>query len=389
MDSLTVTVTPNGRGRLFPAKAAGQEGGGSMAKIDAFFELMNKQEASDLHLAAGQQPAIRIRGEIERVKYHILESDELRSMLYEITPEHKIKQFEETGDVDFAYEIPGLARYRANYYMQKDGVAAAFREIPTKIQTAKDLGLPAVITKLASLPRGLVLVTGPTGSGKSTTLASIVDEANRTRKDHIITIEDPIEFVHESKGCIVNHREVGLHTKTFAAALRGALREDPDIILVGEMRDMETISLAVEAANTGHLVFSTLHTTSAAKTVDRIIEVFPPGEQTQIRSTLADGIRAVISQTLLKRIDQPGRVAALEVMIATPAVRNLVREAKTYQLPSMIQTGKKYGMQLLDDAIMDLLNGGIISTDDAYQKANDKARFRPYLRTQPTDFTEV
>ena len=389
MDSLTVTMTPYGRGHLFPGRAAGQEGGGSMAKIDAFFELMNKQEASDLHLAAGQQPAIRIRGEIERVKYHILESDELRSMLYEITPEHKIKQFEETGDVDFAYEIPGLARYRANYYMQKDGVAAAFREIPTKIQTAKDLGLPAVITKLASLPRGLVLVTGPTGSGKSTTLASILDEANRTRKDHIITIEDPIEFVHESKGCIVNHREVGLHTKTFSAALRGALREDPDIILVGEMRDMETIALAVEAANTGHLVFSTLHTTSAAKTVDRIIEVFPPGEQTQIRSTLADGIRAVISQTLLKRIDQPGRVAALEVMIATPAVRNLVREAKTYQLPSMIQTGKKYGMQLLDDAIMDLLNGGIISTDDAYQKANDKARFRPYLRTQPTDFTEV
>jgi len=389
MDSLTVTVTPYGRGRLFPGRAAGQEGGGSMAKIDAFFELMNKQEASDLHLAAGQQPAIRIRGEIERVKYHILESDELRSMLYEITPEHKIKQFEETGDVDFAYEIPGLARYRANYYMQKDGVAAAFREIPTKIQTAKDLGLPAVITKLASLPRGLVLVTGPTGSGKSTTLASILDEANRTRKDHIITIEDPIEFVHESKGCIVNHREVGLHTKTFSAALRGALREDPDIILVGEMRDMETIALAVEAANTGHLVFSTLHTTSAAKTVDRIIEVFPPGEQTQIRSTLADGIRAVISQTLLKRIDRPGRVAALEVMIATPAVRNLIREAKTYQLPSMIQTGKKYGMQLLDDAIMDLLNGGIVSADDAYQRSNDKARFRPYLRTQPTDFTEV
>jgi len=389
MDSLTVTVTPYGRGRLFPGRAAGQEGGGSMAKIDAFFELMNKQEASDLHLAAGQQPAIRIRGEIERVKYHILESDELRSMLYEITPEHKIKQFEETGDVDFAYEIPGLARYRANFYMQKDGVAAAFREIPTKIQTAKDLGLPAVITKLASLPRGLVLVTGPTGSGKSTTLASILDEANRTRKDHIITIEDPIEFVHESKGCIVNHREVGLHTKTFSAALRGALREDPDIILVGEMRDMETIALAVEAANTGHLVFSTLHTTSAAKTVDRIIEVFPPGEQTQIRSTLADGIRAVISQTLLKRIDRPGRVAALEVMIATPAVRNLIREAKTYQLPSMIQTGKKYGMQLLDDAIMDLLNGGIVSADDAYQRSNDKARFRPYLRTQPTDFTEV
>ncbi len=360
-----------------------------MAKIDAFFQLMHEQGASDLHLTAGLQPSIRIRGEIERIKYHPLDSDELRAMLYEITAEHKIKQFEETGDVDFAYEIPGLARYRANFFMQKNGVAAAFREIPTKIQTAKELGLPLVITKLAALPRGLVLVTGPTGSGKSTTLASIIDEANRNRKDHIITIEDPIEFVHESKGCIVNHREVGLHTKSFAAALRGALREDPDIILVGEMRDMETISLAVEAANTGHLVFSTLHTTSAAKTVDRIIEVFPPDEQGQIRSTLADGIRAIISQTLLKRIDRPGRVAALEIMIATPAVRNLIREAKTYQLPSMIQTGKKYGMQLLDDAIMELLNRGVIGADDGYLKANDKARFRPFLKSQPTDFTEV
>ncbi|HPX12453.1 MAG TPA: type IV pilus twitching motility protein PilT [Syntrophales bacterium] len=360
-----------------------------MAKIDAFFQLMHEQGASDLHLTAGLQPSIRIRGEIERIKYHPLDSDELRAMLYEITAEHKIKQFEETGDVDFAYEIPGLARYRANFFMQKNGVAAAFREIPTKIQTAKELGLPQVITKLATLPRGLVLVTGPTGSGKSTTLASIIDEANRNRKDHIITIEDPIEFVHESKGCIVNHREVGLHTKSFAAALRGALREDPDIILVGEMRDMETISLAVEAANTGHLVFSTLHTTSAAKMVDRIIEVFPPDEQGQIRSTLADGIRAIISQTLLKRIDRPGRMAALEIMIATPAVRNLIREAKTYQLPSMIQTGKKYGMQLLDDAIMELLNRGVIGADDGYLKANDKARFRPFLKSQPTDFTEV
>jgi twitching motility protein PilT len=360
-----------------------------MAKIDAFFQLMHEQGASDLHLASGLQPSIRIRGEIERIKYHPMESDELRAMLYEITAEHKIKQFEETGDVDFAYEIPGLARYRANFFMQKNGVAAAFREIPTKIQTAKELGLPQVITKLATLPRGLVLVTGPTGSGKSTTLASIIDEANRSRKDHIITIEDPIEFVHESKGCIVNHREVGLHTKSFAAALRGALREDPDIILVGEMRDVETISLAVEAANTGHLVFSTLHTTSASKTVDRIIEVFPPDEQPQIRSTLADGIRAIISQTLLKRIDRPGRVAALEIMIATPAVRNLIREAKTYQLPSMIQTGKKYGMQLLDDAIMDLLNRGVVGADDGYLKANDKARFRPFLKSQPTDFTEV
>ena len=249
-----------------------------MAKIDAFFKLMNEQGASDLHLVAGQPPALRIRGDIERVKYKVLNSDDLRSMLYEISPEHKVKVFEETGDIDFAYEIPGLARYRANFFMQRNGVGAVFREIPSTIMTADQLGLPPVVSKLATLPRGLVLVTGPTGSGKSTTLASIIDVANRARKDHIITVEDPIEFVHQSHGCIVNHREVGIHTETFSSALRGALREDPDIILVGEMRDLETISLAVEAASTGHLVFSTLHTSSAYKTVDRVIEVFPSHE---------------------------------------------------------------------------------------------------------------
>lgn len=360
-----------------------------MAKIDAFFKLMNEQGASDLHLIAGLQPVIRIRGEMERIKYNPLDNDELRAMLYEITPEHKIKQFEETGDIDFAYEVPDLARYRANYFQQKYGVGAVFREIPSKILTGEALGLPPVITKLASLPRGLVLVTGPTGCGKSTTLAAIIDEANRTRKDHIITIEDPIEFVHESKKCIINHREVGLHTKSFSAALRGALREDPDIILVGEMRDLETISLAVEAASTGHLVFGTLHTTSAPKTIDRIIEVFPASEQMQIRSTLADGIRAIIGQVLFRRIDKPGRCLALEILIATPAARNLIREAKTFQIPSVIQTGKKYGMQLLDDSIMDLLSKGWISADEAYTKANDKTRFRPFLKKPPTDFTEV
>ncbi|MBN2515717.1 MAG: type IV pilus twitching motility protein PilT [Deltaproteobacteria bacterium] len=360
-----------------------------MAKIDAFFQLMHEQGASDLHLIAGQQPVVRINGEMERVKYHVLDNDELRAMLYEITPEHKVKLFEETGDVDFAYEIPDLARYRANYFQQKYGLGAVFREIPSVILTADQLGLPSIIKKLASLPRGLVLVTGPTGSGKSTTLAAIIDEANRNRKDHIITIEDPIEFVHESKSCIVNHREVGIHTQSFGSALRGALREDPDIILVGEMRDLETISLAVEAASTGHLVFATLHTTSAPKTIDRIIEVFPANEQMQIRSTLADGIRAVIGQVLFKRIDKPGRCVALEILIATPAARNLIRESKTYQIPSVIQTGKKYGMQLLDDAILDLLNKGRISADEAYTKSNDKARFRPFLKRPPTDFTEV
>lgn len=360
-----------------------------MAKIDAFFKLMNEQGASDLHLVSGQQPALRVRGDIERVKYKVLDSDNLKSMLYEIAPEDKVKVFEETGDVDFGYEIPGLARYRANFFLQKNGVAAVFREIPSSIMTAEQLGVPPVVSKLAGLPRGLVVVTGPTGSGKSTTLAAIIDVANRTRKDHIITVEDPIEFVHESQGCIVNHREVGSHTKSFTAALRGALREDPDIILVGEMRDLETISLAIEAASTGHLVFGTLHTTSAAKTVDRIIEVFPASQQSQIRSTLADGIRAVVAQVLFKRIDKRGRCVALEILIATPAARNLIRESKTHMLPGVMQTGKKYGMQLLDDAIMDLYNKKMISGDEAYTKANDKAKFRPLLKSPPTDFTEA
>ena len=360
-----------------------------MAKIDAFFKLMNDQGASDLHLVSGQPPALRINGDMERVKYNVLDNDTLKAMLYEIAPEDKVKVFEETGDVDFGYEIPGLARYRANFFMQKYGCAAVFREIPSDILSAEQLGLPAVISKLASLPRGLILVTGPTGSGKSTTLAAIIDVANKTRKDHIITVEDPIEFVHKSQSCIISHREVGLHTKTFSAALKGALREDPDIILVGEMRDLETISLAIEAASTGHLVFGTLHTSSAPKTVDRVIEVFPASEQAQIRSTLSDGLRAVVAQVLFKRVDKKGRCAALEILIANSAVRNLIREGKTHQIPSMIQTGKKYGMQLLDDAIMDLYNQRKISADEAYVKANDKAKFRPLLKNPPVDFTEA
>jgi twitching motility protein PilT len=360
-----------------------------MAQIDAFFRLMNDQGASDLHLMSGQQPVLRIQGDLERVKYKVLDNDTLKGMLYEIAPEEKVKVFEETGDVDFAYEIPELARYRANFFQQKNGVGAVFREIPSEILTCEQLGLPPVIRRLASLPRGLVLVTGPTGSGKSTTLAAIVDEANKTRKEHILTIEDPIEFVHKSQKAIINHREVGLHTRSFAAALRGALREDPDIILVGEMRDLETISLAIEASATGHLVFGTLHTTSAAKTVDRVIEVFPTNQQEQIRNTLSDGLRAVVAQNLFKRIDKKGRVAALEIMIANPAVRNLIREGKTFQIPSMLQTGKKFGMQTLDDAIMEHLSKGRISADDAYAKANDKAKFLPYLKNPPQDFTEV
>ncbi len=360
-----------------------------MAKIDAFFKLMHDQGASDLHLSANQPPSLRIDGDIERVKYKVLDDNTLKGMLYEIAPENKIKKFEESGDIDFGYEIPGLARYRANFFQQKNGVGAVFREIPSTIQTAEQLGLPNVVSKLSSLPRGLVLVTGPTGSGKSTTLAAMLDVANRSRRDHIITIEDPIEFVHEARGCLVNQREVGLHTKSFSAALRGALREDPDIILVGELRDLETISLAIEAASTGHLVFATLHTSSAPKTVDRLIEVFPASEQAQVRSTLADGIRAVISQTLFKRADQKGRCAALEIMIATPAIRNLIREAKSHQIPSAIQVGQKYGMQLLDDSIMDLYNRGWIRAEEAYAKAYDKAKFRALLAGAPMDFTDA
>lgn len=360
-----------------------------MAQIDAFFKLMNEQGASDLHLLSGQQPVLRIQGELERVKYKPLENDPLKAMLYEIAPEDKVKVFEETGDVDFAYEIPNLARYRANFFEQKYGIGAVFREIPSTILTCEQLGLPPVVARLATLPRGLVLVTGPTGSGKSTTLAAIIHEANRSRKEHILTVEDPIEFVHNSDRAIVNHREVGLHTRSFAAALRGALREDPDIIMVGEMRDLETISLAIEASATGHLVFGTLHTTSAAKTVDRVIEVFPVTQQEQIRNTLADGLRAVVAQNLFKRIDKKARFAALEIMIATPAVRNLIREGKTYQIPSTMQTGKQYGMQTLDDAIMEILTKKMISPEDAYNKCNDKAKFRPFLKNDPTDFTEA
>lgn len=360
-----------------------------MAQIDAFFKLMNDEGASDLHMVADQQPVLRIRGDMERVKFKKMDNEELKAMLYEICPEDKIKLFEETGDIDFGYEIPGLARYRCNFFQQKYGIGAVFREIPSDIMSCEQLGLPKVISRLAHLPKGLVLVTGPTGSGKSTTLAAIVDEANKTRKDHILTIEDPIEFVHRSQNCVINHREVGTHTRGFGQALRGALREDPDIIMVGEMRDLETISLAMEAAMTGHLVFGTLHTLNAMKTVDRVIEIFPATQQGQVRSTLADALKAVVSQTLFKRTDVKGRCAALEILIATPAVRNLIREGKTYQILSAMQTGKKYGMQTMDDAILAYLEKKMISADDAYSNSIEKAKFLKYLRRPPTDFTEV
>ena len=354
-----------------------------MAKIDAFFKLMNEQGASDLHLVAGSQPILRVNGDMERIKYKALDNDELKPMLYEIAPENKIKVFEETGDVDFAYEIPNLARYRANYFQQKWGVGAVFREIPSTILTSEQLGLPKVITKLSMLHKGMVLVTGPTGSGKSTTLAAMMDYVNRNKKSHIITVEDPVEFVHKSQSCIVNHREIGVHTKGFKSALRGALREDPDIILVGEMRDLETIELALEAASTGHLVFGTLHTQSAAKTIDRVIDVFPAHQQSQIRTTLSESLKGVIAQNLFKRIDKKGRMAVLEILVVTPAVSNLIREGKTFQIPSAIQTGKKYGMQSLDDAILIALEEKKISPEDAYDKAIVKERFVQFLSSPP------
>lgn len=360
-----------------------------MAQIDAFFKMMHELGASDLHLSSGSQPIIRLQGEMQRIKYKVLEHEELKKLLYEITPENKAKIFEETGDIDFAYEVPHLARYRVNFFMQKRGIGAVFREIPQKILSLDDLGLPGVLKNLALLPKGLVLVTGPTGSGKSTTLAAIVDYVNKIRKDHILTIEDPIEFVHEPQNCLINQREVGRDTQSFSAALRGALREDPDIILVGEMRDLETIQLALEAAETGHLVFATLHTISASKTIDRIIEVFPGELQGQIRSGLADSLRAIVAQNLFKRVDRPGRVAAIEILIATPAVRNLIRENKIFQINSVIETGKKFGMQSIDDAIMKLLTAGIIDPEQAYNKAATKSKFREFLTSPPQDFTEV
>ncbi len=357
-----------------------------MAKIDAFFKLMNEQGASDLHMIAGSQPILRIRGDLERIKFKELDNDELKSMLYEIAPEEKIKTFEETGDIDFAYEIPGLARYRCNFFQQKWGVGSVFREIPSEILTVEQLGLPPITKKMAMLKKGLVLITGPTGSGKSTTLAAMMDYANKNRKEHILTVEDPIEFVHKSQSCIVNHREVGKHTKSFSAALKGALREDPDIILIGEMRDLETITLALEAASTGHLVFGTLHTQSAAKTVDRVIDVFPANQQAQIRTTLSESLKGVIAQNLFKRVDKKGRCCALEILVVNAATANLIRECKTFQLPSVIQTGKKFGMVSLDDAIMDVLQKGWIAAEEAYEKAIDKNKFVQFLKRPPDIF---
>jgi twitching motility protein PilT len=351
-----------------------------MAKIDRFFQYMVEKNASDLHLSVGAKPMIRKHGELEEINFQVLTEDILRELLFEILSEDQKKNFIELKDLDFAYEITNSARFRANYFLQKRGPAAAFRVIPSSILSVEELGLPKQILRLASLNKGLVLVTGSTGSGKSTTLAAIIDYINRNRKDHILTIEDPIEFVHQNKGCLVNQREISTHTESFAAALRAALREDPDVILVGEMRDLETIELAITAAETGHLVFGTLHTGSAAKTVDRIIDAFPAGQQAQIRIMLSESLKGVIAQQLLKRDDKPGRVAAIEILFVNVAIANLVREGKTFQISSMMQMAKADGMQLLDQAIMELIMQKIVSPEEAYAKANDKKIFEKYLK---------
>jgi twitching motility protein PilT len=361
----------------------------AMARIDSFFKLMLEQNASDLHLSSGNPPLLRINGDLIRVDFPPLVNDELKALVYEIAPEHKIKVFEETGDVDFGYEIPEVARYRVNFLNQQHGIAAVFRLIPSKVYTLDQLGLPAVLKRFAMLKRGLVVVTGPTGSGKSTTLAAMVDWANLHRHDHIITVEDPIEFVHRSQQCLVNQREVGVHTKSFASALRGALREDPDIILVGEMRDLETIELALTAAATGHLVFATLHTSNAPKTIDRIIDVFPVAQQNQIRTTLGESLKGVIAQNLFRRIDKPGRIAGLEILVCDSAIGNLIREGKTHQMAGMMQVAKKKGNQPLDDAVMNLLQQGIISPEEAYDKCQDRKKFRPFLRTPPSEEDDI
>jgi twitching motility protein PilT len=330
-----------------------------------------KNKASDLHLSAGMPPMIRVDGDIKRINMPALSHKDVHSMVYDIMNDKQRKAFEEFFETDFSFEIPKLARFRVNAFNQHRGAGAVFRLIPCDVQSLEDLHAPAVFRDLCMLPRGLVLVTGPTGSGKSTTLAAMIDHCNNERPDHIITIEDPIEAVHESKRCLINQREVHRDTLGFTEALRSALREDPDIILVGELRDLETIRLALTAAETGHLVFGTLHTSSAAKTVDRIVDVFPGGEKDMVRSMLSESIRAVISQTLLKKIGG-GRIAAHEIMMGTPAIRNLIREGKIAQMYSSIQTGQSAGMQTLDQCLQDLVASGLVTKEEARLKAQNK-----------------
>jgi twitching motility protein PilT len=350
-----------------------------MARIDALFKMMQEQGASDLHLSTGSPPIFRLHGDMARLNFKSLSHEELKAILFEILTEKQQADFEARRDLDFAYAIPGFARFRGNIFMQHKGIGAVFRIIPSKILTADDLGLPEGVRKMTMLKKGLVLVTGPTGSGKSTTLAALIDLINSTRQEHILTLEDPLEFIHENKQCLLNQRQIGEHSESFSAALRAALREDPDVILVGEMRDLETISLAMTAAETGHLVFGTLHTNSAAKTIDRIIDAFPRDGQEQIRTMLAESLKGVVCQQLLKSAEGKGRVAAMEIMVGTPAIANLIREGKTFQIPSIIQTARKDGMQLMDQHLLDLLKTKRVTPEEAYRCAHEKRQFEQYL----------
>ena len=343
-----------------------------MAWLDALFNRMVDLNASDLHMSSTLQPMFRIHGDMHVVEgSEPISSERMLEILTEIAPERNREEFAKEWDTDFAYAMPGSARFRANYFMDRHGPGGVFRIIPTAIPTAKDLGLPKVITDFCRLPKGLVLVTGPTGSGKSTTLAAMIDQINNNRTEHIITIEDPIEFVHERKNCLINQREVHRHTTSFKRALRAALREDPDVVLVGEMRDLETIEIALETAETGHLVFATLHTSTATSTVDRIIDQFPSERQAQVRTTLASALKGVVAMTLCKKVPT-GRTAAFEILIVTNAVANNIREGKTHQIPSAMQTGGALGMRLLNDSLLELVRAGQVDPMEAYVKAIGK-----------------
>src|SRR5512139_3193763 len=334
-----------------------------------------KNKASDLHLSSGLPPMIRVSGDIRRINLPPLEHKDVHRMVYDIMNDSQRKVYEETLETDFSFEIPSLARFRVNAFNQQYVAGAVFRTIPSKVLTLEELNAPPIFKEIANQPRGIVLVTGPTGSGKSTTLAAMMDYVNENQYGHILTVEDPIEFVHQSKKCLINQREVGPHTLSFSNALRSALREDPDVILVGELRDLETIRLALTAAETGHLVFGTLHTSSAAKTIDRIVDVFPAAEKEMVRAMLSESVVAVISQTLLKVKDGNGRVAAHEIMVGTPAIRNLIRENKVAQMYSMIQTGQQFGMQTLDQNLLDLVRRNVVSLGEARQYAKSPEAF--------------